>query len=429
VNRSIRRTLLEQIGGCCDEAMKDCHEDWDLGIRMWKADLQFRFQPDAIAYHFYVKSDRDLVTKECRLFAKGEVALSRKHPEYRPLSMLAGMWSGSWRHRLFVNAAVRLPLSIEPIARPLFRVLDSRRANPRIRRAAIRLLTYRTRLKIYNEAAREVGSAKRLKAEFGMRLPVLCYHHVGTPKPGTYPDLSVTAERFERDIKWLFNQGYRTISPSDWLRWLRKGTDLPPKPVLLTFDDAYADLTRFAFPVLRQYGFQATAFVVTGQVGGTNDWDMELGSAIHPLMTAEEIRYWAANGIEFGAHSKNHPDLARIPIADAREELSQSRAELAALLGGNVTLLAYPYGSCNDEVTDSARKLFQLAVTTREGLNDLTTDPLLLRRACVRRHESIIDLDCLLRWGRRPFQRVRDRIRLRDRLARAVSLVAPQARG
>ena len=419
VNRSISRTLLMEIGGCCDEAMKDCHEDWDLGIRLWKAGFRFHFLPDAIAYHFYVKTDRDLVARECKLFAKGEVALSRKHPEYRPLSMLAGMWSGSCKHRLLVNAAVQLPISAEPIAHPLFRVLDRWRTNAIVKRVATLLLNYRTRLKICYEAAQEAGSSKQLKAEFGMQLPVLCYHHVGTPKPGAYPDLSVTAERFERDIRWLRNNGYHTISPSDWLRWLREGKGLPPKPVLLTFDDAYADLTSYAFPVLRRYGFQATVFVVTGHIGGTNAWDVERGSAIHPLMTADDIRFWAANGIEFGAHSKTHPNLARIPISEATEELLQSKNELAELLGSEVRIFAYPYGSCNEAVTDCARELFQLALTTREGLNDLTTDPFLLKRSCVRLHESIFDLNQLLRWGRRPLQQLRDRIRLRERLARA----------
>jgi len=419
VNRSIPRTLLTALG-CCDEKMKDCHEDWDLGIRLWKAGVRFRFQPDAIAYHFYVKSDRDLVEKEAQLFARGEVALSRKHPEYRPLSMLAGIGAGSWLHRMFVAMAATLPFSLEPVLRPPFLVLNSLRTIPKLNRTGMRLFGYRSGLKIYREAASVTGSRKALKAEFGMRLPVLAYHHVGPPKPGTYPDLSVAADRFERHIHWLYRMGYRSISPADWLRWCREGTGLPQKPVLLTFDDAYADIGKYAFPVLRRYGFGATVFVVTGHIGKTNAWDEVRGSAIHPLMTAEQIRYWASQGIDFGSHSRTHPNLTTVSAAAAAEELLRSRDELAALLGRSVTIFAYPYGRHNKVVCDSARTIYEMAFTTLEGLNNLQTDPFLMKRPCVGMRDSVVDLECLLRWGMRPLQHLPAKIRLRTRLMRAV---------
>lgn len=415
VNRSMSRAFLEDLG-CCDVEMKDCHEDWDLGIRLWKTGARFHFQPDAIAYHFYSKSDRDLVRKEAILFARGELELSRKHPEYRPFSMLAAIGTGGWRHRMLIAAAVHLPFSFEPALRPAFLFLNALRAFPKLNRAGMRLLRYRSSLKIHREAARVTGSPKALKAEFGMRLPVLAYHHVGPPKPGTYPDLTVSAGRFERHIKWLYKMGYRSISPTDWLHWCREGNGLPQKPVLLTFDDAFADIAEYALPVLQRYGFGATVFVVTGHIGKTNAWDEARGSAIHPLMTAEQLRYWAAEGIEFGAHSRTHPDLATVPAAVAEEELLRSRDELEALLGRRVTVFAYPYGRCNEAVCDLARKNFELAFTTEEGLNDLTTNPFRLRRTCVGCRDSVANLECLLRWGTRPLPHVRAKLRLRQRL-------------
>jgi peptidoglycan/xylan/chitin deacetylase (PgdA/CDA1 family)/glycosyltransferase involved in cell wall biosynthesis len=411
VNRSIRRSMLLALGGC-DEGMKDCHEDWDLGIRLWKAGVHFRFQPEAIAYHYYIKSDRDLVEKEARPLARGEVALSRKHPEYRPLSLLGNMGAESWRRRMFVAAATTLPFSLEPVLRPLFLALNSLRSTPKLNRAGMRLLSYRVGLKIYREAARVTGSRKELKARFGMRLPVLAYHHVGTPKAGTYPDLSVSPERFEHHIQWLYRMGYRSISPVEWLRWYREGTGLPQKPVLLTFDDAFADISKYALPIVRRYGFGATVFVVTGHIGGTNAWDEARGSAIHPLMTAEQIRYWAAQGIEYGAHTATHPDLTTIPARAATEEMLRSRDELAKLLGRSVTAFAYPYGRCNKEVCDSARDAFELGFTTSEGLNNLGTDCLALKRSCIGRYDSVVDVECLLRWGVRPLPHWRAKLHL-----------------
>jgi peptidoglycan/xylan/chitin deacetylase (PgdA/CDA1 family) len=291
---------------------------------------------------------------------------------------------------------------------------------PKLNRAGVRLLSYRSGLKIYREAARVTGARKALKAEFGMRLPVLAYHHVGPPKPGTYPDLSVAADRFERHIHWLYRRGYRSISPIDWLSWCREGTGLPQKPVLVTFDDAFADIAKYALPVLQRYGFGATVFVVTGHIGGTNAWDEARGSAIHPLMTAEQLCYWAAQGFEFEAHTRTHPDLATVPAAAAAEELLRSRDELAALLGHSVTIFAYPYGRYNKAVCDSARAIYEMAFTTLEGLNNLQTDPILLKRSCVGLRDSVIDLECLLRWGLRPLPHLRAKVRLRQRLRRMV---------
>ena len=86
---------------------------------------------------------------------------------------------------------------------------------------------------------------------------------------------------------------YIVEQPAAGFRWRREGKGLPDKPVLLTFDDGYADLAEYALPVLRRYGFGAGVFIVTGQVGGTNAWDEARSSGTHHLLTREQIRYWA----------------------------------------------------------------------------------------------------------------------------------------
>src|ERR1700730_6891640 len=149
------------------------------------------------------------------------------------------------------------------------------------------------------------ASPARLEtSDFGTKLPVLLYHHVGPRRPGTFPQLTISSQTFERQVRWLARIGYGRIRPSYWLAWLLDRTGLPEKAVLITFDDGYADLTEYALPVLQHYGFGAGVFIVTGQVGGTNAWDE--GSAPHQLMTGDQIRYWATQGIEFCAHSRTH---------------------------------------------------------------------------------------------------------------------------
>jgi peptidoglycan/xylan/chitin deacetylase (PgdA/CDA1 family) len=100
-------------------------------------------------------------------------------------------------------------------------------------------------------------------------------------------------------------------------------------------------------------------------------------------MTAEEVRYWAANGIEIGSHSRSHPDLRACAPETIEAELKQSRIQLEDLLAKPVTAFAYPYGYFDSRALDSARSVYSAALTCDVGINFLSTDPLLLRRATV----------------------------------------------
>lgn len=247
-----------------------------------------------------------------------------------------------------------------------------------------------------------------------MRLPALLYHHVGPRVPDpAHAGLSVSATRFEQQVRWLARKGYMGIRPLDWLAWLLHGTALPPKPVLLTFDDGYADFPDHALPVLRRYGFRAVVFVVTGWIGARNSWD---GA---PLMSAHQIRQCSAQGIEFGAHSRTHPDLTSLSGTRLREEIAGSGEDVSAIIGTRVTSFAYPYGFWSEEVRARVRESFDLAFTCEEGLNQIDTDPLLLRRTMVQPGDLLLDLACRVHFGWSLVMALRSRLRLRSRLCNA----------
>lgn len=244
-----------------------------------------------------------------------------------------------------------------------------------------------------------------------MNLPVLLYHHVGPACPGANPDLTIPPQRFEAHVRMLARRGYNTIGPSDWVDWCRKGKSLPGKPVLITFDDGYADTAEFALPILRRFGFGATVYVVTGQVGGTNVWDQRWGSAVHRLMSAEQIQYWAAQGIGFGAHTHSHPDLTSQNTEELNAEVTGSAADLASIVGNRPTSFAYPYGIHDAKVRDCVRRTYDLALTCEEGLNSRAMDLHLLRRAEILPSDSILDFVCRLSFGWLPMAHLRRALR------------------
>ncbi len=248
-----------------------------------------------------------------------------------------------------------------------------------------------------------------------MTLPVLLYHHVGPRKSGTSPALTVLPEQFERQMRWLASRGYVVIRPSQWIAWCREGKALPDKPVLVTFDDGYADIAEYALPVLRYYGFTAGVYLVTGEIGGINSWDVEKGSGPHQLLKIEQIRKWADEGIEFGTHGRSHADLTMVGNQQLYDEVAGSARDLERVLGRRVSSFAYPYGRHNDEVRRCVGAEFSLAFSCEEGLNGLRTDPLLLRRSMVQPNDTLLDLECRLRFGFSPLQVAREAVRLRSR--------------
>jgi peptidoglycan/xylan/chitin deacetylase (PgdA/CDA1 family) len=226
-------------------------------------------------------------------------------------------------------------------------------------------------------------------------------------------------------VRWLRRRGYSGIRASGWAAWRREGKGLPDKPVLLTFDDGYADLAEYALPVLRRYGFGAVVFVVTDLVGKTNAWDEARGSGTHRLMTADQIRYWATQGIEFGAHTRTHADLATLNADELAEEIVGSRDQLESTIGSTVTSFAYPYGSYNKAAHNCAAEAYDLTFLGDEktpGINHLTTDAHFLQRTMVQPGDTLADLECRLRWGHSPIRELRTRLRLRTRVKRALSL-------
>jgi peptidoglycan/xylan/chitin deacetylase (PgdA/CDA1 family)/GT2 family glycosyltransferase len=417
-NSSLPRSLLLACGGF-DENMP-AKEDYELGLRLWKMGVRFLYLPGAVAYDLSVKTSRWFLFNDGEAFGRTEVLLCRKHPDYRPCSdLLAGLGRTVGWKRLSRRLVLQFPVSPAHLLTMPIGVCEKLCRFPVMQKAGLRLLEIGRRITELRAALKEAGSWKSFHREFEMRLPVLLYHHVGPPRPGTIPGLTVSPQRFERHVRWLARRGYTGIRASDWARWRREGKGLPEKPVLLTFDDGYADLTEYAFPVLRRYGFSAAVFIVTGQVGGTNTWDEARGYGTMRLMTADQIRYWAAQGIEFGAHSRTHADLTPLPAHELADEVIGSRNDLAAVLGSPVVSFAYPYGFHSQAVCDCVRSAFDLAFIADdnvEGMNHLQTDPHLLLRTMVQTGDSLVDLASRVRWGYSPLLNLRARLRLRTRL-------------
>ena len=407
-NSSIAELLL-RFGGF-DEQFVNSHEDIELGIRLWRDGVRFLYLPNAEVEHVYVKSAVDLSVGEAVRAGKTEVMLCRKHHVYRTHSLLAGLQN----NRLFRCGAgdflFRSPTAVNVAggAISMARKFRTRLAGPL---PEARLLALESNVNLQRSAVKEAGSWQSFRAEFWTHLPVLMYHHIGEFRQGMYPGLSIAPNRFATHMRWLAEHGYTPICNSDWLAWCERAKPLPAKPVMITFDDAYDDLVEYAFPVLRELRFCAIVFVVTALVGGSNVWDQVQGRPAVKLMSADSIRQWAAGGIEFGAHSRTHPELDHIDESVMQEEVAGSRTDLEEISGMPVVALAYPYGNYNQAVVEAAGRSFRLAFTTEQGVNNLGTNLLRLRRTMVQPTDSMLEFASRVGFGFGMIERTKAALR------------------
>lgn len=182
-----------------------------------------------------------------------------------------------------------------------------------------------------------------------MSIPILMYHSVSDrPAPETR-SLAVRPADLADQLGHLRDRGFSPLTFSALVNALRdENHALPPRPIVITFDDGYADFHAEALPILDQYGFPATVFLTTGWLD-----DAGLNAAGRPLdrmLTWSQVKEAAAHGVELAGHSHSHPQLDQIGDDALHEELSRNKALLEDELGRPVTTMAYPYGYFNARV-------------------------------------------------------------------------------
>lgn len=228
---------------------------------------------------------------------------------------------------------------------------------------------------------------------------VLCYHGLRSSSWRTgekaFPDLHVDQETFEGHCSILS----RTCHPIDLATWRRareSSAALPPRPVLVTFDDGYRSLFDVARPILKRHRIAAAIFVSTEAVETQRSFWFDQAArgipssaiaADDPLapMTIAQVKTMSAEGFEIGAHTVSHPVLAARTSEEQRYELAECRDTLEKWTGRRPRALAYPFGKPNTdysaETVNIARELgFESAFTTQPDFVRPGQPPLELSR-------------------------------------------------
>ena len=221
-----------------------------------------------------------------------------------------------------------------------------------------------------------------------MKPMILMYHRVADLAAGER--YTVSPAQFSRQMRYLREQRYDVINLSTLMDWLAGSTSLAGRSIVVTFDDGFLDTYEHACPVLCDYGFKATFFMISGLVGKTNTWMTSRGDPSTPLMGWREIENLKRCGYEVGSHAVTHRDLTEISLDEAKDELDSSKQTLEDRLCVPINFFAYPYGCYNSKVRELVREAgYTAACTTAPGFIDPVENNFELRRVEVSGTDSL----------------------------------------
>jgi peptidoglycan/xylan/chitin deacetylase (PgdA/CDA1 family) len=195
-------------------------------------------------------------------------------------------------------------------------------------------------------------------------VPIILYHRIDTsPINSQY---YVPPAKFDEEMKLLHDWGYQTITTELLIKAITEGADLPPRPLLITFDDGHLNNYTTAFPIMQKYGFTGVLYIVANYLGADQ------------YMNADQIKEMAAAGWEVGSHSISHSDLTSLEPYRQRYEVVESRTLLEEALGVPVLTIAYPFGISDSSVIDYAHFAgyiggMSLGYTYDQGVSNLFT--------------------------------------------------------
>ncbi|HEX9243625.1 MAG TPA: polysaccharide deacetylase family protein [Anaeromyxobacter sp.] len=240
---------------------------------------------------------------------------------------------------------------------------------------------------------------------------VLMYHRVCADAEWRPSEFVVTASTFRRQLRWLAGHGYWTPRLSEVLGAGGRAPRRPGRPVILTFDDGYADNLAHAVPALREVSFTAALFPVLDLERRVNVWD-DAPALRAPLLSVRELRAVEDAGLELGSHGLRHRWLTRCADAELREELVRSREVLASVATRPLPVLAYPYGDVDERVKRAVRAAgYEAALAVNSGPLELRGDRWEIRRQRVANRASDAYLGVLLSGTEKLWQWSKWRVR------------------
>ncbi|MAG85860.1 MAG: hypothetical protein CMB97_00380, partial [Flavobacteriaceae bacterium] len=391
-NISIKKTLLQEVGGFNESMPGFRNTDGELAYRLEKKNIPIIYANDAVSFMTHVK-DFSETMKSSYAYGCSYVYMHKQHPEtiwkFSPAvndrnSLFRNVlrssyyfkkrdkWSLGWLEK-WLNKAVKISgfLRLGIISKPLYRLAKD----------------YHFWNGVFEESAGQINTY------VPKAIPILCYHHVAFSKHKKFRLYVLPIDKFNKQIDWLNENGYQPISLDQLHKYLTSGESIPEKSVVITFDDGYRDLKETAIPALVKKGFHHTHFINTGKTGKTTDWIDKAPDL--PILSNDEIKELFTNHnecINFQAHGVNHLSCSELDDDTVYKETSDCINTLESVIEKPVRYMAYPYGEYNEETPKIMERLpLNCSFTVDQGCCRPGQNPHLIPRTEVFTNDFFID--------------------------------------
>jgi peptidoglycan/xylan/chitin deacetylase (PgdA/CDA1 family) len=237
-----------------------------------------------------------------------------------------------------------------------------------------------------------IGTAPRMsRVRPKTVVPVLGYHSISNERRDGTLRWSVSPGDFDEQMALIRERKRSPLTVSEYAAVLRGLARLPPRPVLITFDDGFADLADTALPLLRRHGLTATAYVITSLVGGAPS------RGNYPTLDWEQLGELRAHGVEIGSHSQSHLALDCLRRTELPQEIAVSKQVLEDGLRVLVSSFAYPYGYHSEPVRRAVRAAgYSSACGVKNALSHEGDDVFAIARVLIERGTGTAAIDALL---------------------------------
>jgi peptidoglycan/xylan/chitin deacetylase (PgdA/CDA1 family) len=230
-----------------------------------------------------------------------------------------------------------------------------------------------------------------------IKVPILLYHSITENVMPRFRTFTLSPRLFQAHMAYLHERGYTPLTVTQFItqRALVPAA-LPERPVVITFDDGFADFHTHALPILRRFEFVATLYVATSSIGGMSKWPRRPDEA-RPMLTWEQLRACGEQGIECGAHSHTHRQMDILSHADALHEITLSKNIIERQLDQPITSFAYPHGYNSYALREQVRAAgFTSACGVVHAMSSVDDDAFALARLVITNTTDVATLAALL---------------------------------
>lgn len=246
-------------------------------------------------------------------------------------------------------------------------------------------------------------------------IPILLYHSIDNEAVPQFKKWTVSPHTFDQHLRYLSEAGYQPLTVTEFASHLTNQTtsQLPEKPVVITFDDGFADFYTNALPILQRYKMVATLYIVTQYIGGTSEWLQDMGEGNRPMLNWEQIMEIHKAGIECAPHTHSHSLLDLLDRKEAFNEIAESKSLLENHLGIAMQSFAYPGGIYDKAVRQMViQQGFTSSCAVKRNMSSLKDDLFALARLIVsdipvEQFIKLLDGQNTL-WP--PYERLRDKV-------------------